>query len=161
MHKNIPPHAFFYSLAAASQRVEMDDANNNRSDASASHLIAVVDDDPSIRKIMGYLLPGAGYRVVMWTRATGAAAMIEQEQPALVVLDIKMEHERAGLDVLRAVRRQLATTGIPVLFVSAWVDSLAADERDEILASRADTMLKPFDFRDLLGKISEMIASRN
>ncbi len=87
--------------------------------------------------------------------------MIERERPALVILDIKMEHERAGLDVLRAVRRQSATTAIPILFVSAWADSLVLDERDELRAARADTMLKPFKFRDLLEKIGEMIASRN
>ncbi len=127
----------------------------------ASPLIAVVDDDPAIRKIMGYLLPGAGYRVVMWERATGAAAMIARERPALVVLDIKMEHDRAGMDVLRAVRRQSATADIPVLIVSAWADTLAPDEYDEIGAARADTMMKPFEFRDLLEKIGAMVAAPN
>ncbi len=127
-------------------------------DAPSPPLIVVVDDDALILKMLRYFLPSAGYRVVTWARAHGAATMIAREQPALVILDIRMEHDRAGMDVLRTLRTRRETGDIPVLFVSAWADTLTPDERDEIRAARADTMMKPFEFDDLIGRMRGMMA---
>jgi DNA-binding response OmpR family regulator len=131
----------------------MDNATDNRGDGDAPPLIAVIDDNPLFLKMLRFYLPSVGYRVVTWTRATGAASLVERERPALVVLDMRMEHDRAGLAVLRALRGRPGTAGIPVLVVSAWADALTADERAEIRAARGDTMLKPFEFADLLGRM--------
>ncbi len=120
-------------------------------------LVAVIDDNPLFLKMLRYYLPSVGYRVVTWTRATGAAAMVARERPALVVLDMRMEHDRAGMEVLRALRGRPETAGIPVLFVSAWADALTAEERGEIRAACGDAMMKPFEFGYLLGRMRGMM----
>jgi len=93
-------------MEASLSRTEIADVTDIENGASGPPLIAVIDDNTLILKMLRYYLPSVGYRAVTWARATGAAAMIEREQPALVVLDIRMEHERAGMDVLRALRER-------------------------------------------------------
>lgn len=132
--------------------------NDTDSDGAEPPLIAVVDDNILVLKMLRYFLPSAGYRVVTWARATGAVEMIEHEKPVLVILDIRMEHDRAGMEVLRALRERPGTEHIPVLFVSAWADSLTTDERGELRATRADTMMKPFEFGDLLSRMWALLA---
>lgn len=138
----------------------MPDATDRGDDMPGPPLIAVVDDDPAIRKMMGFLLPNAGYRVALWRQAAGAAGLIERERPDLVILDLRMEHLRAGMDVVRALRGRRTTERIPILVVSAWADNLTADEHGEIAAAHGDTMTKPFELADLLAKVATMVASR-
>jgi DNA-binding response OmpR family regulator len=128
------------------------------SSPATAPLIVVVEDDALILKMLRYYLLSMGYHVVTWTRATGAASLIAREQPALVLLDMRMERDRAGLDVLRAMRMRRESETIPVLFVSAWADDLTTDERDEIHAAHAEAMMKPFDFADLIDRMRRMMA---
>jgi DNA-binding response OmpR family regulator len=134
------------------------DSASDRDNAAASPLVAVIDDNPLFLRMLRAYLPSVGYRVVTWTRAAGAAAVVARERPALVLLDLRMEHDRAGLEVLRALRGRPETAAVPVLFVTAWADTLTAEERSEIRAAGGDAMMKPFEFASLLGRMRAMVA---
>ncbi len=125
----------------------------------AAPLIIVIDDDAMTQRLMHDLLPEAGYRVATWGGATGAAELVARERPALVILDVRMEYERAGIDVLRSLRRNPATEAIPVLVASACMTYLESDERDEIAALRGETMSKPFWLDEFLGRVRELVAA--
>ncbi|MCA1670102.1 MAG: response regulator, partial [Thermomicrobia bacterium] len=64
-------------------------------------LIAIVEDDDTVQEMITDCLKGEGYRVLSCHRGAGAYEVIEHERPDTVILDIRMEHPRAGMAVLQ------------------------------------------------------------
>ena len=60
-----------------------------------------------------------GYRTLPYRQGAGAYELIEHERPDAVIMDIRMEHPRAGLAVLQRLRHDPATAAIPVLICTA------------------------------------------
>ena len=83
---------------------------------SSNSKILVVDDEPDALEILGFKLKEAGYTPIFAT--DGAKAMVRDERPALVVLDLLMP-EIDGLEVCRILRRDDATATIPILMLTA------------------------------------------
>lgn len=122
----------------------------------AGSLIAVVNDDATFLDLMHDLLTEEGFRVIRWFVRDGALAMLEREQPALVLLDIRMEEPEAGLLLLREIRASQAIGTIPVIVCTA--DQRFLHEHAEMLRTlRVQTLAKPFDLNALLAKISALL----
>jgi DNA-binding response OmpR family regulator len=92
--------------------------------------ILIVDDEEVIRMLYAEELEEEGYDVITAGSGHGLIAMIRDEKPDLVILDIKMaEHD--GLDLLQDIRREFYN--IPVILCSAYssfkgdLKSIAAD----------------------------------
>ena len=83
---------------------------NNRPDH-----IAIVDDDPDIRRLLGTALEPKGYRVTTLERGEELWDLMEKSRVDLVVLDLGLPGED-GLDVCRNLR---ARSGIPILILTA------------------------------------------
>jgi len=96
----------------------------------AKPVIAVIDDDPIVLRIMSMLLTLNGYEVVSWSEAATACGMIRQRQPELVTLDLQMQGDwNAGLKVLECLYADPVTSTIPVIIVSATADTLQGADR--------------------------------
>ncbi|MCA9719305.1 MAG: response regulator, partial [Myxococcales bacterium] len=80
--------------------------------------VLVVDDDPSCREIITRTASAEGWRVR--TAADGAAAIaaIEQERPAVVLLDLMMP-EVDGFAVVEHVRATPTLRELPIVVISA------------------------------------------
>ncbi len=115
--------------------------------------IVVVDDDPDLRTLMLDLLSLPGYAVFTWNDAHGAQAEIQRVMPALVIVDLRMEHPTAGLDVLRVLQADTLTTAIPAILYSATLDTLDG-ERDALHAAGVSLVQKPFDPVALLNLVA-------
>jgi signal transduction histidine kinase/CheY-like chemotaxis protein len=76
-----------------------------------------VDDDPSVAPLLHKMLSGHGYRVVASSSAHAAVSDARRLQPAAILLDILMPG-RDGEDVLRELKSDPATSGIPVIVIS-------------------------------------------
>ena len=92
--------------------------------------ILIVDDEEVIRMLYGEELEDEGYEVITTGSGHGLVELIRQEEPDLIILDIKMaEHD--GLDLLQDVRKEFYN--IPVILCSAYssykgdLKSIAAD----------------------------------
>jgi FixJ family two-component response regulator len=83
---------------------------------SRKQLIAIVDDDASIRKSFKRLLVGSGFDVETFASGTEFLASVETRSPDVVVLDMYMPNLN-GLEV----QERLATARrcIPLLFITA------------------------------------------
>ncbi len=108
-------------------------------------MIAIVDDDASVRKAMVRLLRAYGHTVCAYSSGSEFLENWRVDRPDCLVLDLQMPGLR-GADVQRALNQ--AGAHFPVIIVSA-LDSSGA--REECLREGAFAYLrKPLDERQLL-----------
>ncbi len=112
-------------------------------------LILVVDDDEDLRVFMLDLLSAYGYQVITWKRAQGAHAAMRRAMPALVITDLGMEHQTAGLDVLSALHADTATAAIPAILYSAALHILDGERE----ALQAAGMRQDWDHESHSGRV--------
>jgi len=112
--------------------------------------VLVIDDDPDFNFAVSAQLEHEGYDVRSAYSASEGRQAIAGHRPDLVLLDIKMETETAGLDLLNALRSDPATRDLPIVIVSG--ASVPADHG-------ADTFLnKPVQFSLLSQTVAETMA---
>lgn len=80
--------------------------------------VLIVDDDPKAVEVIAALLPAPGYSVARAYGGTEAISLARRSNPDLIVLDLLMRGV-TGFDVVEALRADPATTGIPILVVTA------------------------------------------
>src|SRR4051812_38054436 len=90
--------------------------------------ILVIEDDPLIGQVMEVTLQEAGYEVVWHDLGREAVAAAASVQPCAVLLDLMLP-DMDGQELLRDLKRDPRTEGIPVVVVSAVSVELTADER--------------------------------
>ena len=119
--------------------------------------ILVVDDEEPIRFLYEEELKDEGYEVVSIASGQGLVARIEQENPDLVVLDIKLA-DADGLALLQEIRNRYYD--LPVILSSAYevfkrdVKAIAADAY--VVKSSDLTPLKKAIRRALEGNSGEI-----
>jgi len=116
--------------------------------------ILVVDDEPEAVELVEFNLKGAGYEVT--TASDGAEALNKARriQPNLVILDVMMP-EIDGMEVCKLMRRDPATTGIPIIMLTA-----KASEVDRVLGLELgadDYVVKPFSPRELVLRVKKLL----
>ena len=121
-----------------------------------SPLVAVVNDDTAFLELMQELLSSEGYRTVIHRESDTAYDALRNAMPALVILDIRMEHPEGGWTVLELLRLDPTTTGIPVIVCSADSVQLKA-KREQLHRHRALALEKPFDLDELLQMVSTLV----
>ena len=122
--------------------------------ANAGKLVLLVDDNADMRSYVRRLLEGQGYRVE--TAADGQAALrrLAERTPDLILTDVMMPR-LDGFGLLKAVRADAATAGIPVVMLSARAGEEA--QVDGLEAGADDYLIKPFAARELLARVGANI----
>lgn len=114
------------------------------------HLL-IVDDDPSLRELLGDYLGRNGFRVSSIADGRGLWAALERESVDLIILDLMLP----GDDGLVLCRNLRARSRIPIIMLTA-----RGDDTDRIvgLEMGADDYLpKPFNPRELLARIKGVL----
>jgi CheY-like chemotaxis protein len=119
--------------------------------------VLVIDDSPTILKLVQLVLTKAGYRVT--TAGSGEAGLesAKEEAPDLVLLDYLLP-DMNGDDVCRAMSAVTALAAVPVLVMSARED--AVGERFARIANVADYITKPFSPEVLLAVIGHTLEKK-
>jgi two-component system cell cycle response regulator len=113
--------------------------------------IVVADDDPTLLKTLVYILRGQGHDVVADPGGENLLAVIDREQPDLVMLDIMMPRVD-GLQLLSRIRANPAWEGLPVLMISSMPPE---DATAQSLGLGADDFVsKPFRVRELVARVN-------
>lgn len=113
--------------------------------------ILIVDDDPSIKDVIGYAVEGGGFGTTFASDGADGLAKAQTGAFDLVVLDIGLP-EMDGLDVCKALRK---TSDVPILFLTA-----RDDEIDRVLGMEIggdDYVTKPFSPRELVARIKAIL----
>jgi len=116
----------------------------------AKHIL-VVDDDALLRRSLSLQLEQTGYRASTAASAEDALALIQRDQPDLILLDVGLP----GMDGLDALRHIQQENDIPVIFVTA-----RRRELDTILGLElgADGYItKPFNPDILLAHVKSVL----
>ena len=109
--------------------------------------ILVVDDEARIRGLLQAYLTQEGFRVVVAANGLQALAMVDQEHPDLILLDIMMP-EMDGYEFLRIYSK---THTDPVILLTARLE-----ESDKVVGLELgadDYVTKPFSLRELTARI--------
>ncbi|HLH26389.1 MAG TPA: response regulator [Chloroflexota bacterium] len=116
--------------------------------------LLVVEDDDSIRDMMEMVLASEGYEVVTARDGAVALATLNQEQPDLILLDMKMPI----VDGWEFARRyaELPPPRPPVIVITAAQD--ASRRAAEIGAQ--GYLAKPFSIDDLLQLVDDHLDAR-
>ncbi|MFR9806418.1 SpoIIE family protein phosphatase [Pseudonocardia sp. RS010] len=112
--------------------------------------VLVVEDDPDMREHLHRLL---SEHWSVHEVASGAEALdvARSDPPDLVVADVMMP-ELDGIGLLRALRADARTAGLPVVLLSARAGEEAAVEG--LAAGADDYLVKPFSARELLARVA-------
>lgn len=117
--------------------------------------VLVVDDEPEVRGLLKAVLDFCTIPTVIATDGEEALHLARQIQPSLVLLDILLPG-LGGLEVVKQLKADPATRGIPVIAVTV------LDKREGLSrALRAgcdDFVAKPFDLKVLQEKLAKYIA---
>jgi signal transduction histidine kinase/DNA-binding response OmpR family regulator len=101
--------------------------------------VLIVEDDAATRAVLRTMLERAGVRVRLAAHGAEGLALLEQEAPGLVLLDLMMP-VMDGFAFLREVRANPAWRTLPIVIMTA--KDLSPDEIREIEASVARVMTK-------------------
>src|SRR3954454_8903623 len=118
----------------------------------AGPLIALVDDEASLRETVGFALRREGYRVLPFADGLAAWRSFEEALPDLAVLDILMP-QMDGLELCRRLRA--LSERLPILFLSS-----RDEEFDRVLGLELggdDYLTKPFSTRELVARIKAVL----
>lgn len=118
--------------------------------------VLLVDDDEVVLSLNAAALGAAGHEVWCTSDAPAARKAIA-EGPDAVVLDLSLPGGEDGLDVLRAVRADAETAGLPVLVLSA--RSNPADRAKAEIAGADAFLPKPYNVRELVAVLDGLIAT--
>lgn len=117
-------------------------------------LILVMEDDELSLRLYHTILQAKGYRVISARDGITGIAMVRQNMPALIIMDIEMP-KMDGLTATRILKKDSATVGIPVMIVSSFA---MQEDREKGYRWGCDCYLtKPIDYREFLVVIDELL----
>jgi signal transduction histidine kinase/DNA-binding response OmpR family regulator len=113
--------------------------------------ILVVDDDSNIRSLLQQELTEAGYVVRLAEDGRKALALIREETPGLVILDVMMP-EMNGFDVAAVLKNDPATMDIPIIILSI------VEDKERGFRLGVDRYLtKPIDTASLFREVDTLL----
>jgi DNA-binding response OmpR family regulator len=113
--------------------------------------ILVVDDEPSVRGLLGDLLAEEGYQVILAANGEQAIELAELENPEVILLDINMPGMN-GLEVCKRLKSKEVTRYIPIIIVTGLDDTGFI----AYLEGADDFVTKPFNQVELTFRIRSM-----
>lgn len=113
--------------------------------------VLVVDDEQTLREMIGINLKHAGLNVIEAETGIDALERLSEGRPDLVVLDVMLP----GLDGFEVCRRIRQLSTVPILLLSA-----KGEEIDRVIGLEIgadDYLTKPFAMRELLARVRAML----
>lgn len=117
--------------------------------------VLIIDDEPSILRLMEAWLTSAGFKVHAANTAAEARAFTKTQTPELILSDVMMP-ELEGPALIGELKK--AGVACPVLFTSGDPSFRVVD--DSLQVPGATFLPKPFSSRELLDAVFETLGQR-
>jgi chemotaxis protein histidine kinase CheA/ActR/RegA family two-component response regulator len=119
--------------------------------------LLVVDDSPSVRRVVSNMLKANGWEVMTARDGLEALEQIARERPAAVLLDIEMPR-MDGYELMASIRAQEQYRDLPLI---ALTSRAASKHRQRAMQLGANEYLvKPYQDQELLGAINRLVQAR-
>jgi DNA-binding response OmpR family regulator len=113
-------------------------------------VVLAADDDDDILELVAFRLERSGYTVLRARDGEEALRLAEEQTPDIAVLDVGMP-KLDGLELTRLLREREATSKIPIILLTAWVQE--SDIERGFQAGATDYMRKPFSPTELAARV--------
>lgn len=130
-----------------------ENAQDEKSAASDTKRILLVDDDAEIIATMQYTLEAKGYQILVARDGNQGLAMAEREDPDLVILDMMMP-KRSGFLVLEKLRR---TRPVPMRIIMITANEGSRHKAYAEMLGVDDYIRKPFGMDRLLASVERLL----
>ena len=117
-------------------------------------LVYCVEDDENIRELVRYALCSQKFQAEAFPAGPSFWKAMEGKKPDLVLLDIMLPGE-SGLDILKKLRSQPATAGLPIIMLTARTSEY--DVVTGLDAGADDYISKPFGIMELLSRVKAVL----
>lgn len=117
-------------------------------------MIYLLEDDDSIRKLVIYTLESQQFSAEGFSNAGDFWEAMAKQTPALVLLDIMLPGED-GISVLRRLRADPNTAGVPVIMLTA--KNTEYDRVQGLDAGADDYISKPFGMMELVARVRAVL----
>ena len=114
----------------------------------------VVDDSPTVRKLVAITLEKRGYKVVSAFDGVAAIKEIAAHNPSLILMDVNMPR-LDGYQLCKLVKKHETTCDIPVLMLTG-KDGMFDRLRGRLVGC-AGSIAKPFAPEELLAVVEQNI----
>lgn len=117
-------------------------------------MIAILEDDKSIRDLVLYTLKTSGFEASGYTKSTELYEDLKTHTPELLLLDIMLPEED-GLSVLEKLRNNESTKKLPIIMLTA-----KDTEYDKIIgldSGADDYITKPFSMLELVSRVKAIL----
>jgi len=119
--------------------------------------LLVVDDNRDNSVLLARRLKRHDYQVITVDNGAEALQILEKQPCDLVLLDILMR-DMDGMETLRGIRKKYSMLQLPVIMVSALVDTQNTVEA--LQAGANDYVTKPLDMDVILARIENQLILR-
>lgn len=119
--------------------------------------ILIVDDNPTNRKLVSYLMAANGYEVETAADADAAVEAIRTSTPRVILMDLQLPGVD-GLELTRRLKADPRTNEITIIAVTAY--AMKGDEDRARAAGCDDYVTKPIDTRTLPQVIERHVRAR-
>lgn len=116
--------------------------------------ILVVDDDPSIVKVLRGYLEQAQYEVLVAYEGKTALFILRRERPDVLILDLMLP-DRDGWDLTRIIRADAVLAATPIIMLTARVED--ADKIIGLELGADDYVTKPFNPREVVARVRSLL----
>jgi DNA-binding response OmpR family regulator len=122
------------------------------------HHIAIIEDDPAIRRLVTFLLTNEGFETAAYENVQQAREAWRSGYPDLLVLDLMLPDED-GLSLCRSLREAPEAGHLPVLALTARDQTV--DKYEAYNAGFDGYLVKPFDPLELVYTIRAFLRLAN
>ena len=116
--------------------------------------ILIVDDEPQHRQLLEVMLAPEGFLLLTAASGEEALAMVAQQPPDLILLDVMMPG-MDGYQVVARIKANPATKGIPVILLTALDDR--SSRAHGLSAGAEDFLTKPVNRADLYARVRSLL----
>ncbi|MEM6602178.1 MAG: response regulator, partial [Verrucomicrobiota bacterium] len=116
--------------------------------------ILIIEDEPDVVDMIELGLHGAGLKTISAADGEAGLRKAREESPDLLILDL-MIPKLSGLEVCKNLRKDPATSSLPIIMLTA-----KADEVDRIVGLELgadDYVTKPFSPRELVLRVKSIL----
>jgi len=115
-------------------------------------MIAIVDDDESVRVATSSLVRSFGFKTTVFASAEDFLASPTMPRTACLVTDVQMP-TMSGIELFEALRAR--GVGLPVIFITSFPEERVKRRAEE--AGAAGFLAKPFDGDTIMGCVFEAL----